>query len=188
MSEPPPPSQPARRRALPGRIRWVVSFGVAGIVVVLDQATKELAVQLLADGKVDLGWFDLNLIRNPNAAFSIPGPPGFFLIVTVVVVVVVVRTLPSVQRLSLAFGYGLLLGGALGNAMDRIFRFPGLPSGHVVDFVDLRWWPVFNLADSSIVTGAFLVALLAWRLDREERAVQPGEHRSVRPETGSPRQ
>lgn len=188
MSEPEPIPEPAPRRALPGRIRWLVTFGVAGIVLVLDQATKELAVQLLADGKVDLGWFDLNLVRNPNAAFSIPGPPGLFLLVTVVVVVIVVRTLPSVDRLSLAFAYGLLLGGALGNAMDRIFRFPGIPSGHVVDFVDLRWWPVFNMADSAIVSGAILIAALAWWVEREERGIEPVEHRSVRPGTGSPRQ
>lgn len=188
MTEPSPPSDVPPRRALPGRIRWVVSFGVAGIVLVLDQATKELAVQLLADGKIDMGWFDLNLIRNPNAAFSIPGPPGLFLIVTVVVVFIVVRTLPSVDRLSLAFAYGLLLGGALGNAMDRVFRFPGIPRGHVVDFLDLRWWPVFNLADSAIVSGAILIAVLAWWVERTEPSEAPTAHRSVRPGTGSPRQ
>lgn len=186
----PAPPAPEPRRALPGRLVWVVCFGVAAIWAVLDQATKVLAVELLSDGPVNLGIMDLRLIRNPNAAFGIPGFTGLFLIVTVVVIVMIVRLLPRTDRLSLAFAYGLVTGGAIGNAIDRIFRFPGFPSGHVVDFLDLRWWPVFNLADAGITVGATLVVLLLMRVDREEREAEArrAAHRSVRPETGSPRQ
>lgn len=176
------------RRALPGRLVWVVWVAVAAFVMVVDQATKALAVSELDDRIIDLGFFDLRLLRNPNASFDIPGFPGMFLLIAVVVVTMIVRVLPSTDRLSLAAGFGLLTGGALGNAIDRIFRFPGFPSGHVVDFFDLRWFPVFNIADSAIVCGATLLALLMVRAEREERLSSGGQQRpSVRPETGTPR-
>lgn len=177
------------RRALPGRLVWVAWAAVALAVLVLDQATKAIAVAELSDRVVDLGFMDLRLVRNPNAAFDIPGFPGMFLLVAVVVVVMIVRSLPATDRLSLAVGYGLLTGGAVGNGVDRVARFPGIPTGHVVDFFDLRWFPVFNIADSAIVTGAiFLGLLLVWaeREDRRAEAAAAGR-RSVRPETGSPR-
>ena len=59
-----------------------------------------------------------------------------------------------------AIGLGLVLGGALGNLTDRIFREPGPLRGHVVDFISVGWWPVFNLADSAVVCGAVLLVLL----------------------------
>lgn len=176
------------RRALPGRLVWVVWAAVAGAVVVCDQATKGLAVAELSDRVVDLGFMDLRLIRNPNAAFDIPGFPGMFLIVAVVVVTMIVRTLPSTDRLSLVVGYGLLTGGAIGNGIDRVARFPGFPSGHVVDFFDLRWFPVFNIADSAIVCGAIFLSVLLVLVEREERRHgRPPRRRSVRPDTGTPR-
>ena len=177
-----------RRRALPGRLVWVAWVAVAGAVVVSDQATKAIAVSELSDRIVDLGFMDLRLVRNPNAAFDIPGFPGMFLIVAVIVVVMILRTLPATDRLSLAVGYGLLTGGAIGNGIDRVARFPGFPRGYVVDFFDLRWFPVFNIADSAIVCGAIFLSLLLVLAEREERrrAVAP-PRRSVRPEAGTPR-
>ncbi|MBW3605060.1 MAG: signal peptidase II [Actinobacteria bacterium] len=176
------------RRALPGRLVWVVWAAVAGAVVVCDQATKGIAVAELSDRVVDLGFMDLRLVRNPNAAFDIPGFPGMFLIVAVVVVTMIVRTLPATDRLSLVVGYGLLTGGAIGNGIDRVARFPGFPTGHVVDFFDLRWFPVFNIADSAIVCGAIFLSLLLVLVEREERrhGTAP-RRRSVRPDTGTPR-
>ena len=191
MAAPDAPPSPAvvPRRALPGRLVWVVWVAIAAAVLVVDQATKALAVFELDDRTVDLGFMDLRLVRNPNAAFDIPGFPGMFLLIAVVVVVMVVRTLPSVDRLPLAAGFGLLTGGAVGNAIDRVVRDPGFPAGHVIDFFDLRWFPVFNIADSAIVCGAVLLALLTLRAEREERQLQAGAppRRSVRPETGTPR-
>ena len=182
---------PASRRALPGRLVGVVVVLTAAIWVVLDQATKGIAVALLAERTVDMGFFDFNLVRNPGGAFSIPGFPGMFVLVTVVVLVLVARAIPRTDRLSLAFCYGLLTGGAVGNVMDRIFRYPGFPSGYVVDFFDLRWFPVFNIADVGISCGAALVVLLMFRYEREEQQAEARReaeaHRSVRPDTSTPR-
>jgi signal peptidase II len=189
QDEPPKNDVVVPRRALPGRLVWVVWIAVAVAVLVVDQATKALAVVALDDRVIDVGFMDLRLIRNPNAAFDVPGFPGMFLIIAVIVVTMIVRTLPSTDRLSLAAGFGLLTGGAIGNAIDRVARFPGFPTGHVVDFFDLRWFPVFNIADSAIVCAAIFLALLMFRAEREERQLQAvaEQRQSVRPETGTPR-
>lgn len=186
------PSPPARR-PLPGRLVPITTFGIAAIWLLLDQATKVLAVaQLPAGGVTGAEWgiFDLRLVRNPGGAFGIPGFPGLFLLVTALVLILVMRALPSTDRLSLAAAYGLVTGGALGNVTDRILRPPGFPSGDVVDFIDLGWWPVFNLADVGIVVGAVSIAILLTIVDREERAAEEerAQHRSVRPETSTPPQ
>lgn len=179
---------PAPRRALPGRLVWVVWAAVAVAILVCDQASKAIAVAELSDRVIDLGFMDLRLVRNPNAAFGIPGFSGMFPIVALVVVVMIVRALPDTDRLSLAAGYGLLTGGALANAIDRIARYPGPPNGHVVDFFDLRWFPVFNIADSAIVCGAIALGLLLMHAEREERRLAEAPRRpSVRPDTSTPR-
>lgn len=175
-----------RRRALPGRLVYVAWLGVTTILLLLDQSTKFIAERALGDGDVvDLGFMDLRLVYNPGGAFGLPGLPGMFVVVTAVVLILVLRALPRTDRLSLATAYGLVTGGALGNLVDRLLRRPGFPNGEVVDFFDLRWWPVFNVADIAIVTGACLIALLLTLVDREERrALRSREsHRSVRPHT-----
>jgi signal peptidase II len=153
---------------------WVC---VAGGWLVADQVTKALAVALLErQAPFGLGVFDLRLIRNPGGAFGIPGAfPGLFVAVTVIVVALVARALPRTDQWPLALAYGLVTGGALGNVVDRIVRAPGFPSGHVVDFIDLRWWPVFNLADVGICVGAGMIVLLLGRAERAER-VEREEH------------
>jgi signal peptidase II len=178
------------RPALPGRLVYPVALGIAAIWLLLDQATKALASTLLRDRVVDLGVLDLRLIHNEGGAFGLDLGwfPGVFILVTVAVVVLVARALPRTERLSLAAAYGLITGGALGNVVDRIVRPPGFPNGAVVDFFDLRWWPVFNVADVGIVVGAGLITVLLIRMDREERA--EAERRtselSVRPDTATP--
>ncbi|CAN5290570.1 signal peptidase II [soil metagenome] len=184
---------PTRRRALPGRLVYVVWADVAAIWFVLDQATKVLAVDLLTGrGVIDAGLggaLEWELVRNTNAAFGIPGFSGMFVIVSVLVLALVVRALPRTDRLSLAFAYGLVSGGALGNLMDRLFREPGFPNGGVIDFVKVGWWPKFNLADSAIVVGALLIAVLMFVVEREEAAASQARERSrsVRPGTTGPR-
>jgi signal peptidase II len=180
-----------RRRALPGRLVAVTTIGVAAIWLLLDQSTKTLAEALLPPppDRIDLGLLDLRLVYNEGAAFGIPGFPGMFIIVVVIVLVLVARALRSTERLSLAVAYGLICGGALGNMLDRFFRPPYFPGGAVVDFIDLRWWPVFNLADMGIVVGAALIAVLLTLVEREERQEDRARdaHESVRPDTSSPR-
>ena len=158
--------------------------------IVLDQATKVLAVEQLEamNRQVNLGFMLLRPLRNLNGAFGFPAFPGLFVIVAAVVLVFVIKALPSTERVSLAVAYGLICGGALGNVADRIFRAPGFPNGGVVDFFDLRWWPVFNIADIGIVVGAFLIVILMIRAEREDRAAAGARERSasVRPGTGTP--
>lgn len=184
---PPTAAQPRERRPeLPRRLVYVTTLGVAAIWLLLDQATKVLALaHLPTAGAVgaELGPIDLRIVRNPGGAFGIPGFPGLFLIVTLLVILLVVRALPRTDRLSLAAVYGLVSGGALGNVTDRLTREPGFPSGHVVDFIDLGWWPVFNVADVGIVVGAVGIAVLLTIVDREERAdaAARATHQSVRP-------
>jgi len=176
-----------RRLASPGRVASVFSL-VVTLVVVLDQLAKEYAVRVLGAAPLDLGWVRLVDVRNPNAAFNIPGFPGLFILVTAVVVVLVVRALPRTDRTSLGLGYGLVTGGALGNCIDRIVRPPGFPSGAVVDIIDLGWFPVFNLADSAITVGAVLVAITLTLVDRDEREAERerAAHSSVRPDVQPP--
>lgn len=184
-AEPPPV---ARRRARSPRVVSAVFGVVAALWVVADQVLKAIAIREWGPRPVDLGWVELVDVRNVNAAFGIPGFPGLFLMVTVVVLVLVVRALPRTDRVLLGVAYGLVVGGAVGNAIDRVIRPPFFPAGAVVDWIDLGWWPVFNLADSGIVVGAGLIAVLLSRVDREERqaaaARQPQV--SVRPDPQVP--
>jgi signal peptidase II len=159
-----------QRTAFPRPVVYSMWALIAVGWLLLDQGSKALAVQVL-EGRppIDLGVLDLRLVRNSGGAFGIPGLfPGLFILVTLVVVVLMLRALPRTNQLSLILAYGLVAGGALGNVVDRIARDPGFPAGRVVDFIDLRWWPVFNLADSGIVVGALLIALVLFRQERGE--------------------
>jgi signal peptidase II len=159
LSQPPEQSSPPTRRS---RIRLVVLLAVA--LVVVDQVTKALAVSYLTDrDPIDLlgGVVTLQLVRNGGAAFGLAA--GFTIVLTAIAVVVsavIVRMARRLTSLPWAVALGLLLGGALGNLIDRIFRPPGLFQGRVVDFIDSPVTLVFNLADSAItVAGVFMVLL-----------------------------
>ena len=96
-----------------------------------------------------------------------------FVTATVVVSAVIVATAARHERVLTSVALGLVLGGALGNLTDRLVRGPGF-RGHVVDFVDVGPWPVFNLADSAIVVGAILLAWTGMRAKREPAVDPPG--------------
>ena len=154
----------------PSRPRVRLLAGIAALVLVADVLTKVLAVaRLEGTGPVELlgGAVYLVLVRNPGAAFSLAtGYTWVLSLVAVAVVVVIVRIARRLRSTGWAVALGLVLGGALGNLTDRIFRAPGPLQGHVVDVVSLfapdgSVWPVFNLADSSIVSGGVLLVLLA---------------------------
>ena len=136
------------------------------------EAGRVLVVHSLeAQGRViDLGFININVIRNSGGAFGFPGIPGLFVLVTIVVLFLVIRSLPKTDRLSLAVSYGLVCGGALGNVMDRLFRAPGFPSGAVVDFFDLGWWPIFNIADIGVTVGGIWLVTVTWLAGREPEA------------------
>lgn len=137
-------------------------LGLATGVVVLDQLTKTWALSALADGPIDLvGTLRLALTYNTAGAFGLGG--GFVPLLALAALGVVVYLIVSgaaASRLPVAVAMGLLLGGAVGNLVDRVFRAPGLLRGAVVDFIDLQFWPVFNVADMGITCGC--VMLLVW--------------------------
>lgn len=137
---------------------------VAGLVVAADQVTKTLAVDHLTSGPVHLvGPLSLELAFNSGVAFSIgTGLTLPILLVGFGLVVVVLWFLRGAPSAGIAAGLGLVLGGALGNLADRLFRDR---HGAVVDFVHLGFWPTFNLADASIVCGCLLLALLVLRAE-----------------------
>ena len=137
--------------------RLPVVTGIGAAVVAVDQLTKEWALRSLADGPVDLFWtLRLKLSINSGAAFGIGRGLGPVLVVAaigVTVVLVLLARSASLRPVGVV-AMGLVLGGALGNLGDRLFR----DQGGVVDFVDLQWWPVFNVADAAISVGAVLLA------------------------------
>jgi len=152
------------------RSRVLLLGGIAALVLVADVLTKIAAVARLEGREpVELlgGAVYLVLVRNPGAAFSLAtGYTWVLSLVAVAVVVVIARIARRLRSTGWAIALGLVLGGALGNLADRVFRAPGPLRGHVVDVVsvfapDGSVWPVFNLADSSIVSGGVLLVLLA---------------------------
>ena len=141
--------------------------GVAVGVLAADVVSKLIVVGSLSDGRrVSLlgGLLHLTLTRNSGAAFGLgTGATLLFTLVAVAVVVVIVRTAARLASAGWAVSLGLLLGGALGNLVDRVLRDPAPLRGRVVDWIELPHWPVFNLADSAIVIGGILAVLLSSR-------------------------
>lgn len=136
------------------------------LVVAVDQLTKWWAVNALADGPIDLVWtLRFRLVFNTGASFSLaPSAGPVIAVVALVVGVFVVRAAREPIGRPRAVVLGVVAGGVLGNAADRIFRADdGIFSGAVIDFVDLQWWPVWNVADAAIVVGGLALLLLESR-------------------------
>ena len=172
--------QDARGASLTRPVRLLAA--VALTVLALDVLTKYLVVAHLehrAPIRLLGGALLLAVGRNSGAAFSFAeGATVVFTAVAVAVVVVIVRSARRLGSSGWAVSLGLLLGGALGNLLDRIFRSPGVFRGAVVDWIDFRVWPVFNLADSGIVIGGLLAVLLSLRgieLDGSHRKPEPAD-------------
>jgi signal peptidase II len=163
--QPDPPASPRRSRAR-------LLLGLAAVVLTLDVCTKLLVVATLSDReplRLLGGALYLTEARNTGAAFSFAeGATVVFTLIAVAVVVVIVRSARRLFSTGWAIALGLVLGGAVGNLLDRVFRDPGFLRGGVVDFISLfdpygQVWPIFNVADSAIVCGGVLGALLAFR-------------------------
>jgi signal peptidase II len=142
-----------------------LAFVVAAVALVVDQATKVLAVRELTDRapvEVIGTLLQLRLLRNPGAAFSAGSSlTPLISVIAVIAVVVIVVLARRVGHRGWALGLGLLLAGVTGNLVDRMLRAPGPFRGHVVDFFELPNWPVFNVADICIdVAGAIFVLML----------------------------
>ncbi|MEU3524434.1 signal peptidase II [Streptomyces sp. NPDC038707] len=151
----------------PGRGRRIaVLFSVAAFAYALDLISKMLVVARL-EGRAPIrvvgDLLELHVIRNPGAAFSFGAAfTVIFSLIAAIVIVVIVRLARKLYSFPWAVALGLLLGGALGNLTDRIFRTPGVFEGAVVDFIAPKGFAVFNLADSAIVCGGILIVVLSF--------------------------
>jgi signal peptidase II len=178
---------------VPPRRRLRLLLSVAATVLILDIISKVLAVKFLTPGvpvSIIGDTVTWTLVRNSGAAFSMA--TGYTWVLTLVAVGVVVGIIWMGRRLVSpwwAVGLGMILGGALGNLVDRFFRSPGPLRGHVVDFLSIGWWPVFNVADPAVVGGAILLvglSLLGYDYDSSERRRPETAHATGgRPDTGA---
>ena len=144
-----------------------MSLLISAVIVLLDQVSKAWALRDLADGRIiHVIWtMQFNLTFNRGMAFS--RGTGIGPIIGVIGLVVVVLLLLSLRRADNTLtrvATGLIIGGAVGNILDRLFRGSGWMRGAVVDFIDFQWWPVFNVADMAIMIGAatMMVAMLKY--------------------------
>ena len=142
-----------------------IALAVAAVILVLDQLTKWWAVNALDDGPITIieDFLVLKLVFNPGAAFSsLQGSGVLIAVIAIAVVLVLVRVSGSAEHRHEAVVFGLILGGAAGNLLDRIFRADGFLDGKVVDWIDLWFIPTFNVADSSLTVGALLAVAVAF--------------------------
>ncbi len=151
-------------------------------VLGLDQFTKRWAVSALADGPTqEVLGVRFNLFFNPGASFSMfaDGSAGPVLgVLALIISAVLLRAGYKAQDRWSPMIYGVIAGGALGNFADRLLRAEdGFLSGHVVDFIDLGWWPVFNIADSALIGGvaALFLVTLTDKTEEESEAGSSGE-------------
>jgi signal peptidase II len=148
-----------------------ILFAVAAAAYALDRITKAWAEASLADRppiEVISGVLHLTFTTNSGGAFGLgQSAPWLFAGATIVVVGIIVAVSTRLTSGLTAVALGLVLGGALGNLTDRALRGEGF-SGRVIDFIDVRVWPVFNVADSAVLIGAVLLAVSSFRREEPE--------------------
>jgi signal peptidase II len=150
--------RPRRAALLIGVALFVLAADVISKAIVVARMPGHLPIRLIGS------FLEITYTRNAGAAFSIGTSMTIvFTAIAVGVIVYIARAARNLRSIGWAIALGMLLGGATGNLIDRIFRAPGPFEGHVVDWIQLPHWPVFNLADSSIVCAGVLVVLLALR-------------------------
>jgi signal peptidase II len=165
------------------RTPWLLLAGVAVAVVLVDQLTKWWAVEQLGDRQIQLvGSLQLNLVRNLGSAFSIGGGSWWGGAVSLAGLVIIVGLLwfarLTTSRLAVV-ALGLVVGGAIGNLIDRAARSErGFMGGGVIDFVDLQWWPVFNVADAAVVVGVVILLVVTLIGERSEQSATGGAQRA----------
>jgi signal peptidase II len=146
---------------------WRSLYLIAWVVWLIDLGTKVWAEKVLssrANIEIIGSFLQLTFIRNSGAAFSIgTGKTIIFSIFALIVLIVITRYASQITSKGWAAVCGLVLGGILGNLTDRIFRAPSFLQGHVIDWIQLPNWPVFNVADSAIVIAASIAVILTIR-------------------------
>jgi signal peptidase II len=167
---------------MPAVRAWRAPVAIAVGVVIVDQLTKHWAVTSLgSDREIDLVWtLRLNLAFNNGMAFG--QGQGFGPVIGVIATIVIVYLLVSLRSEASTMstiGMGLLIGGAAGNLIDRLFRGDdGFLRGAVVDFIDFQWFPIFNVADMAVNVGAVLLILSSVLSARAQRHDEPSERSS----------
>lgn len=144
----------------------MVAGGLAAAVVITDVLTKRWASIEFADGPraIISDFLVLTYVENPGAAFSLLQDAGPYLGVAAIAVSIgLLWSLRTERPILETVAFGFVIGGALGNLVDRIFRGPGFLDGHVIDWIDLWWIPTFNVADMSITVAVSLLLIHAWR-------------------------
>jgi signal peptidase II len=169
MTDPVAVEAPAHAGANRRRVSLAVTLGIAAVVVLLDQLTKHWAQNALSTEPArHIVWtLQLNLSFNSGMAFSTGR--GIGPVIGAVAIVVIIGLALSVRRVAgdsmlAAVAAGLVVGGAIGNLSDRLFRGDGWLHGSVIDFIDLQWFPIFNVADAAITVGGGLFVI--WTLRR----------------------
>ena len=177
---------------MPSLGAWRTPVVIAAAVVVVDQLAKHWAVTSLgADRVIDVVWtLRFNLAFNNGMAFGQGRGlgPVIGVVATVVIVYLLVSLRDQTSKLS-TVGMGLLIGGAAGNLIDRLFRGDAWLNGAVVDFIDLQWFPIFNVADMAVNVGAALLILgsvLSSRAHKHAEAVAVDGESQSEAERGSP--
>nr|WP_280985041.1 signal peptidase II [Corynebacterium lipophiloflavum] len=154
------------------RVRWTwYIVGIMLAVASVDQVVKQLMLSMLTEGvpvPVIGDWFRLYLLFNPGAAFSM-GQNSTWLFTTIQLVFVVGALIvaPRITNRWEAVGIALIAGGALGNLIDRLLREPGFWFGHVVDYISVGRFAVFNIADASITVGVVVFVLAVFAAERK---------------------
>lgn len=150
---------------------------VASAVVVVDQLTKWWAESVLDDRDIDLFWtLRFNLHYNTGMAFGRwEGAGPIIGVLAMVIIVVMLLSLRRGTSRLLDTSMGLVIGGAVGNLIDRLFRDPAWLRGGVVDFIDFQWFPIFNVADMGITVGGALLLIASWRAGVAEQVPDPAE-------------
>ncbi len=164
-------------RAVP-RLRRTLAIALA--VVAFDQVTKHWAINALSDGRANHVWWTLqwNLSFNSGMAFSKGQSIGPVIgLVAIAIVVVILLGVRKTESRTVAIAAGFVVGGAMGNLADRLFRGDGWLRGSVVDFIDFQWFPIFNLADMGVNVGGALFVL--WSLLSQKKVVHPEPAESV---------
>ena len=165
------------------RSPWPLLAGIGLVVIVIDQLTKWWAVAELDGGRrIELFWTaQFRLVRNDGAAFSLGS--GLTPLISIAAMAITVAVIVAAHRFAdqprVVGALGLVLGGAVGNLIDRFFRpGDGFLAGHVIDFIDFQWYPVFNIADIGVVCGGILVVLLLRKTmtGDEEPETQTADH------------
>lgn len=143
----------------------------AAAVIAADQASKFWAQAALDDGPIDVVW-TLRFFLTSNTGMSFSAGEGSGPVLGLVIIAIIGALIWYRTRIREGWplvAYGAILGGAMGNLLDRFFRDEGWLRGAVVDFIDFQWWPVFNIADMGIVLGGISLVIMSWLDERRAR-------------------